>query len=55
MMQAPLYVTVKNCARCRREHVELRFDIITGHDKYTHWALCPVRKEPILMMVCFDE
>lgn len=58
-------LTVRNCARCAETHLDLAFvEFISrmrlyGDDdqvvaEYTHWGTCPVRKEPILLLVSPD-
>lgn len=53
-------VTVRKCARCTAsEHKDLEFKkfaipvTLAGSDTpvATHWAMCPTRNEPILMIV----
>jgi len=48
-------VKVPLCGRCQRSHNGLTFHKITNpiiasvYETYTHWAMCPTLKEPILM------
>lgn len=47
---------IGNCARCKRNHKNLRFERLThpvfqGKDIYTHWAPCPRNGQPILMAI----
>lgn len=50
---------VENCARCKRNHKDVRFEVfkhpvIAGpmnNDLYTHWAPCPTNGQPILMAI----
>lgn len=45
-----IVVTVVNCARCGRKHVNLEFALFTQPcGRNTHWAVCPVVYEPILL------
>jgi len=45
-----------NCARCGEEHLNLVAKPFTvPADKYTHWMMCPVLHEPILVEVEDDE
>jgi len=48
-----LKTTVKCCARCQQDHVDLEFKELTnpGETKASHWALCPTLGEPILLFV----
>lgn len=40
----------KNCPRCGAEHLILFFQPFQKPiDKFTHWTICPVSKDPILM------
>lgn len=49
----PLYVS--RCGRCQREHDviprQLRQPIIVGEARFTHWAMCPLNDEPILILI----
>jgi hypothetical protein len=49
----PVTVDVHRCARCGNDHKALRFSQFQERniDKNTHWALCPVLQEPILLEV----
>jgi len=46
---------IKNCARCGKNHKGLSFQKLTNpiycnaFEMLTHWCLCPVLKQPILM------
>jgi hypothetical protein len=47
---------IKNCARCLGKHkltfVPLKGEPIEGKDgNYTHWAMCPLTEQPIVLMV----
>lgn len=45
---------VKNCARCKGDHSLIYFQPFTNpptNAPYTHWAMCPVRLEPIFFWV----
>ena len=60
---------VKDCARCGHDHDldELRMEKFTKPVKlylpntttvlyeYTHWAICPVTKEPVILMIIKGE
>jgi len=47
--------TIRNCARCGQEH-ELEFTVLEGdpietvEGDYTHWAMCPVTNQPLMMI-----
>jgi hypothetical protein len=45
--------SVDPCPRCQQRHAKVEFQpftyLIRDHgDSFTHWAMCPKRKEPIL-------
>jgi len=42
-------VDVKRCARCGQNHNALVFHRLTNPSAYTHWAMCPITNEPILL------
>lgn len=45
-------VKVKQCSRCGQDHADLTFDRLDiPCDKYTHWADCPVTRQPILLRI----
>jgi hypothetical protein len=45
-------ILVKNCARCGQDHeVEFREFVQNGVGDLTHWGMCPVLNEPILMRI----
>jgi len=52
----PVIGTIKNCARCQKDHIELCFFPLAGEPvegiegNYTHWAMCPNKQQPILLM-----
>jgi hypothetical protein len=43
---------VRNCARCGKDHPGLTFNIFAENPPrpFTHWAICPEKIEPILMI-----
>lgn len=44
--------TVFSCARCGCDHVGIVFSEFARQcGDLTHWALCPVMREPILMQI----
>lgn len=45
--------SVKKCARCQEDHMRpIYFAHFTHAPKgFTHWGICPVTEEPILMEV----
>jgi hypothetical protein len=47
---------LENCARCNESHENLEFHQFTNPVRdLTHWTLCPITKEPILMRVILDD
>ena len=52
----PVKVTIRNCARCQRDHIDLHFYPLAGEPvegiegNYTHWAVCPNKQQPVLLM-----
>lgn len=43
---------ISGCARCGDTHVELEFiPLGSPCGEFTHWAMCPVRHEPLLLKV----
>lgn len=54
----PFIIDMKGCARCGGEHVALSFSALKrpmrvecgqrDWEEFTHWATCPITKEPIL-------
>lgn len=50
-----LIVSIQSCARCGQDHTNLEFKQFTNPVEdsdgtmWTHWALCPVNGEPILL------
>lgn len=53
--------SITSCARCGNDHESLLFKemkrpIPDGEDDvpWTHWALCPVSKDPILLCIMQD-
>lgn len=53
----PLTVNLTTCARCGGFHAAMQFSKLTrpmatpAGDTLTHWALCPVNGEPVLLKV----
>lgn len=43
--------SLKNCARCGGNHENLPVYLLKNHDIYTHYAICPTNKQPILTKV----
>jgi hypothetical protein len=41
--------TVKCCARCQQDHIDLEFKPIENLDIATHFAICPTNGQPILL------
>lgn len=53
-MNGTLAVNVILCARCQQDHRDLPFQpllrpMVVGPVTLTHWSICPVQREPILM------
>ncbi|HSE43692.1 MAG TPA: hypothetical protein VLA89_00025 [Gemmatimonadales bacterium] len=51
--------TVMGCARCGQDH-QVRFKpfkrpMVVGESELTHWGMCPVTREPILMRFVENE
>jgi hypothetical protein len=52
-----LSISVVNCARCDTTHESLVFKRFLSPVRrcdtllYTHWSICPVTREPILLRV----
>lgn len=43
---------LEKCARCGRDHPRIQFQkLLNPVRDITHWAMCPVTEEPILMRV----
>ena len=40
--------TVLICPRCGRRHEEMAFYEVSRPTIWTHWATCPITKEPIM-------
>jgi hypothetical protein len=53
-MDGTFQIDVKCCARCGGDHDQLRFMVLGGHERYTHWAICPVSTQPILLRFDLD-
>jgi len=58
MMTKEITTTLRNCARCGSGHgltfqpfKQFVIDSESGEVRYTHWAMCPLSDEPILMRV----
>ena len=55
-MRPPVTLDLNGCARCHGEgHKAITFEPLVypvelgGEESFTHWALCPVNGEPILL------
>jgi hypothetical protein len=46
--------SIQHCARCDGDHEDLELHRLSNHEKYTHWAMCPVLGQPILVAVIED-
>ena len=55
--QTPCFhMDVENCARCGLKHYGLLFErlenpIVDFGAKWTYWAMCPIKQQPILLKV----
>jgi len=53
--QTVVLIRIKNCSRCGKNHNSLEFKEfksgpqVVHAEPYTSWAMCPVRREPILL------
>jgi hypothetical protein len=49
----PVAVKVSICARCGGDHLieakPFTFPSVIGSVRVTHWFMCPVREEPVLV------
>lgn len=53
--QTGFSVNVSRCQRCGQDHVGMHFmPLDNPADEYKHWAMCPVKTQPILLMVTDD-
>lgn len=53
----PFKTCIRFCARCGKNHDYLKFKPFTRNRNnlpFSHWALCPISKEPILLQ-CIEE
>jgi hypothetical protein len=51
-MNEKVITEVRNCARCGEYHKRIVFHAFKRRSpKYTHWAMCPNVREPILMFI----
>ncbi|MDE2099645.1 MAG: hypothetical protein KGL39_20500 [Patescibacteria group bacterium] len=48
-MTPPLVVEVFDCPRCREFHGRVEFKPLTRGSDCSHWAMCPVTHEPMLL------
>jgi len=61
MRKVDLFLHVRGCNRCARDHAELPFLLLQRPmmDRdgvcWTHWATCPTTGEPILMFIVNNE
>lgn len=46
-----LTISIKNCARCRKNHRKVEFVSLHKESRpdFTHWGMCPKLGEPLLM------
>lgn len=59
MDKIDLKMNVKNCARCGGDHWMVfnpfQNPAYLPGGVFTHWAMCPVTQEPVLLMITEDE
>jgi hypothetical protein len=56
MKKLAITVDIKSCARCGQNHDKLIFKLLTQPQKeWTHWVLCPVSAEPIMLKICSEQ
>lgn len=51
-------VKIKKCVRCGESHPRVEFKEFINMPvrlPYTHWGMCPVTNEPILMYILFTQ
>lgn len=46
-----LIIDVDKCARCGKNHSNLKFTRIYNLIRYTHWCMCPNVNQPILLEI----
>lgn len=45
-------IDVTGCSRCGENHEEINFyEFISIPERYTHWGMCPINEEPILLLI----
>lgn len=45
-----IIIYVVHCIRCGEDHEKIKFTILSNSPRGTsHWAMCPIKNEPILM------
>jgi hypothetical protein len=42
-------LNVTQCPRCSSDHNDIPYYEIDNHNRYTHWCICPVKNQPILV------
>lgn len=53
-------LAVTQCARCGENH-DVKFSPFSKNNiecdnvEYTHWGLCPITKEPVIMAITHEE
>lgn len=55
-LKEEIYIDVKNCARCGKNHPGLGFvkferNIKANKNPFSHWSKCPRTWEPVLMKI----
>jgi hypothetical protein len=49
-----MQTTIVNCARCGLTHADVDLLPLANHDRFTHYATCPVTNQPIMVQVTSD-
>jgi hypothetical protein len=45
-------INVRRCARCAQDHEALVFTLLANpSEEWTHWATCPINREPIMLAI----
>lgn len=60
MTKGSYLIDVSMCTRCKSDHKQLEVCIFhkpveIGDRVFTHWAMCPAMKEPMLLQVIMER
>lgn len=55
MEDGNVQTSIVNCARCNNNHEDIIFTPLTNGIRYSHFAMCPVINQPILMYIIDDS